>query len=253
MHSEISFLIEENALWKIVIREFYGVNGGFGYSMNFNASGGIWQDIIKAVKLIENIDTSVKYFFTRKISSGADMMFWKDSWCGDGTCLMDKFQGYMPRNLIMIAWFVIDDVQLMEFGVDIDEGLNKWIWSKDSSGRFKVSPLSKSIRILSLSNYALDLQLVLISFRARLIFSPLLVLFVIATWRILSIASLNARRSSRFGKRFGVGGNSGLLFPSLPSPSPTLLLEKLKSTGVRKLQRLFRGPSILSFGPFRSG
>ncbi|GKD92503.1 RNA-directed DNA polymerase, eukaryota, reverse transcriptase zinc-binding domain protein, partial [Tanacetum coccineum] len=36
-----------------------------------------------------------------------------------------------------------------------EEGLDKWIWSKDPSGRFKVSSLSKSIQILSLSNHAL--------------------------------------------------------------------------------------------------
>ncbi|GJQ95271.1 hypothetical protein Tco_0006410 [Tanacetum coccineum] len=74
------FLTEENALWRIIIKDFYGIDGGFGSFVNSNASGVIWQYIIKVVKLIENIHISFKYSFTRKISSGADTMFWKDSY-----------------------------------------------------------------------------------------------------------------------------------------------------------------------------
>nr|GEU80135.1 RNA-directed DNA polymerase, eukaryota, reverse transcriptase zinc-binding domain protein [Tanacetum cinerariifolium] len=85
------FFTEENGIWWIVIKDFNGADGGLGSSVNSNASGGIWQDILKAVKLIENIDISFKYSFTCKISSGTDTMFWKGSWCGDDTRLMDKF------------------------------------------------------------------------------------------------------------------------------------------------------------------
>ncbi|GJV63562.1 RNA-directed DNA polymerase, eukaryota, reverse transcriptase zinc-binding domain protein [Tanacetum coccineum] len=177
------FLTEENALWRIVIKDFYGVDGGFGSSVNSNATGGIWQDIIKDVKLIENIDISFKYSFTRKISSGADTMFWKDSWCGDGTRLMDKFPRLYALEsnkdcMVRDRWCSVNGVRggrwswhfaprrranddlssLVSLIGNLslsEEGLDKWIWSKDPSGQFKVSSLSKSIQILSLSNHAL--------------------------------------------------------------------------------------------------
>ncbi|GJZ61349.1 putative RNA-directed DNA polymerase, eukaryota, reverse transcriptase zinc-binding domain protein [Tanacetum coccineum] len=53
------FLTEDKALWNIVIKEFYGVDGGFNSTPN-QFGCGIWTDIIKAVECIEGIDTSFK-------------------------------------------------------------------------------------------------------------------------------------------------------------------------------------------------
>ncbi|GJT25677.1 hypothetical protein Tco_0895614 [Tanacetum coccineum] len=60
------FLTEEKALWNIVIKEFYGGGGGFNSPSNQIGSGGIWSKIIKAVKCIEDIDTSFKDSFGTK-------------------------------------------------------------------------------------------------------------------------------------------------------------------------------------------
>ncbi|GKA49600.1 hypothetical protein Tco_0742673 [Tanacetum coccineum] len=141
------FLTEENALWRIVIKDFYGVDGGFGSSVNSNASGGISQDIIKAVKLIENIDISFKYSFTRKISSGADTMFWKDSWCGDVWGGRWSWR-FAPRGRanddLSSPVSLIGNLSLLE------EVLDKWIWSKDSSDRLATRPnLLKCPKVLS--------------------------------------------------------------------------------------------------------
>ncbi|GJT84138.1 RNA-directed DNA polymerase, eukaryota [Tanacetum coccineum] len=59
-------------------------------SNSFNV-GGIWCDILKAVKTIENIDTTFKNSFMVKVASGSQTSFWKDPWCRDGTRLLDIY------------------------------------------------------------------------------------------------------------------------------------------------------------------
>ncbi|GJW00505.1 hypothetical protein Tco_1555756 [Tanacetum coccineum] len=166
----------------IVIKDIYVVDGNFGSYVKSNVSGGIWKDIIKAAKLIEDIDISFKYYFTRKISSGGDRMFQKNFWCGD-----DKL-ATLPN--------------LLSCGVDISS---------------TTSP------------------------------------FCDCNMEGIEHCLIKGSSSSWFRKRVGVGRILSLLFPFPPSPSPILLLKKLKSMGVLKLQRLVMRSSILSFGPFGSG
>ncbi|GJX36489.1 cysteine-rich receptor-like protein kinase [Tanacetum coccineum] len=53
------FLIENNSLWREVINEFYGNDGGFGSSPSSYHVGGIWHDINKAASSIGNIVLSI--------------------------------------------------------------------------------------------------------------------------------------------------------------------------------------------------
>nr|GEX18270.1 RNA-directed DNA polymerase, eukaryota, reverse transcriptase zinc-binding domain protein [Tanacetum cinerariifolium] len=127
------FLTEENSLWRIVIKDFYGIHGGFGSSVNSNAIG--------------------------------DTMFWKDSWFRDGTRLMDKFPRLYALEsdkdcLVRDRWCSVNRVwgsrwswcfaprgranedlsslvSLIRNLSLLKEGLDKWIWSKDSSSRIK--------------------------------------------------------------------------------------------------------------------
>ncbi|GJX11722.1 putative RNA-directed DNA polymerase, eukaryota, reverse transcriptase zinc-binding domain protein [Tanacetum coccineum] len=86
------FLSDDKGLWRVVINEFYGSEGGFNSPLNNFKSGGIWVvDIIKAVKKIEAIDDSFRLSFMRKVVDGGSTLFWKDPWCGDGYRLMDIF------------------------------------------------------------------------------------------------------------------------------------------------------------------
>ncbi|GKD86968.1 hypothetical protein Tco_1358122, partial [Tanacetum coccineum] len=57
------FLIEDKALWNIVIKEFYWADGGFNSAVNHIGAGGIWPDIINAVKGIHQIDAGFKSSF----------------------------------------------------------------------------------------------------------------------------------------------------------------------------------------------
>nr|GEZ00479.1 ribonuclease H-like domain-containing protein [Tanacetum cinerariifolium] len=88
---KFSFLTEEKALWNIVIKEFYGADCGFNFLANQLGSGGIWPDIINAIKSIDNIDSSLKSSFVWKVSSGQNTLFWKDPWCRSGVRLMESF------------------------------------------------------------------------------------------------------------------------------------------------------------------
>ncbi|GKA71619.1 hypothetical protein Tco_0777758 [Tanacetum coccineum] len=49
------FLRGHDALWRLVIREFYGEDGGFCATSNSSIFGGVWGDIIKASASIESI------------------------------------------------------------------------------------------------------------------------------------------------------------------------------------------------------
>nr|GEX19853.1 RNA-directed DNA polymerase, eukaryota, reverse transcriptase zinc-binding domain protein [Tanacetum cinerariifolium] len=83
------FLAEEKVLWNIVIKEFYGADGGFNVQANQLGSGGIWSDMINAIKNIDNIDSSFKSSFVRKVSSGSNTLLWKDPWCRSRVRLID--------------------------------------------------------------------------------------------------------------------------------------------------------------------
>ncbi|GKE22649.1 hypothetical protein Tco_1434161, partial [Tanacetum coccineum] len=84
------FLNEGNALWRTVITEFYCPDGGFG-TYTSGAIGGVWADMLKAIKHIEDVDSSFNVSFSLKIGNGSNASFWKDHWCGDGSRLMDLF------------------------------------------------------------------------------------------------------------------------------------------------------------------
>ncbi|GJV13869.1 hypothetical protein Tco_1355410 [Tanacetum coccineum] len=58
--------VEHDALWRTMIKEFYGETGGFDISPNSFGSGGVWCDILKVVKNVQEL-------------------------CGDGTQLKDLF------------------------------------------------------------------------------------------------------------------------------------------------------------------
>ncbi|GJY40252.1 RNA-directed DNA polymerase, eukaryota, reverse transcriptase zinc-binding domain protein [Tanacetum coccineum] len=176
------FLDEGHALWRMVITEFYGPDGGFGTSTG-GAIGGVWADILKAVKHIEDIDSSFNVSFILKISNGSNTSFWKDHWCGDGSRLMDVF----PRLYALESfkdckindrWHCLDGIwsgnwswrcpprgraldelsnlvsRIGNLSLDLDR-VDKWSWAGETSGVFKVKILSKKIQNLSLNNFSL--------------------------------------------------------------------------------------------------
>ncbi|GJY58875.1 hypothetical protein Tco_0458767 [Tanacetum coccineum] len=96
------FLVEREALGRRVIREFFGVDGGFGPSSNIKGPHGIWCDIIKVLNNLIDIDPSFSLFF----------------------CLKIVLLGIVGILLMALGWIM-------------DGYVDKWIWSGDASGIFQ--------------------------------------------------------------------------------------------------------------------
>ncbi|GKA73672.1 putative RNA-directed DNA polymerase, eukaryota, reverse transcriptase zinc-binding domain protein [Tanacetum coccineum] len=176
------FLTEDKALWNIVIKDFYGADGGFNLDTNQIGTGGIWPDIISVTKSIGHIDADFERSFVRKVNNGSDTLFWKDQWCCNGVRLMEAF----PR---LFALETHKDCTISDrWGLNNNEGGWKWAWrfpprgranndleslisfvgslnlsvedrdvwkwALDGSGTFKVCTLSKRIQNLLLANFS---------------------------------------------------------------------------------------------------
>ncbi|GKE76555.1 RNA-directed DNA polymerase, eukaryota, reverse transcriptase zinc-binding domain protein [Tanacetum coccineum] len=89
---KLRFLTEEHALWRTVIREFYGEDGGFYSSSSSLGGSGVWIDIIKAIKNIEAVDSNFHNSFVRKVVDGTNTSFWHDPW------------GYLVNGSWVGAW-----------------------------------------------------------------------------------------------------------------------------------------------------
>ncbi|GKA24087.1 RNA-directed DNA polymerase, eukaryota, reverse transcriptase zinc-binding domain protein [Tanacetum coccineum] len=139
------FLVEKNALWQIVIKEFYGEDGGFGSTSS-----------------------------SLGVSNGQNTRFWLDPWCASGLRLSDMF----PRlyaldrfkdckisdrwSLSNSVWGGNWDWRLPLRGRandDLSAMLNiignlelisstpdKWEWACEKSGMFKTKTLCKYIQ-----------------------------------------------------------------------------------------------------------
>ncbi|GKB55205.1 probable lactoylglutathione lyase, chloroplastic [Tanacetum coccineum] len=64
------YLTEKHALWRSVIKDFYGDDGRFNSSISSLGSNGTWMDILKAIRSIEAIDPNFKSSFVRKMVAG---------------------------------------------------------------------------------------------------------------------------------------------------------------------------------------
>ncbi|GJX30972.1 RNA-directed DNA polymerase, eukaryota, reverse transcriptase zinc-binding domain protein [Tanacetum coccineum] len=173
------FISEKDALWRKVICNFYGGDGGFSSSPTSLSGHGVWCDIVKVISNIERIDFSFKNSFNLKVSNGLSTSFWKDAWWPDGSRLMDAFprlfalesfqdckvsDRWVLSNGSWIgnwAWRIplrgraTDDLasllsRLNNFSLSLGE--DKWVWNGDASGKFKVCNLSASIQVKLLAD-----------------------------------------------------------------------------------------------------
>ncbi|GJY48687.1 RNA-directed DNA polymerase, eukaryota, reverse transcriptase zinc-binding domain protein [Tanacetum coccineum] len=111
---------------------------------------------------------------------GSNISFWRDPWCGNGSRLMDSFPRLYALDsfqdcTISDRWRVVDDVwggnwewrypprgRAISDVTDMlslignlslsSNGVDKWTWSQDNSGIFKVQTLSNNIQNLSLAD-----------------------------------------------------------------------------------------------------
>ncbi|GJT01190.1 hypothetical protein Tco_0822359 [Tanacetum coccineum] len=79
-HWKWRFLSEDDALWRTVIQDFYGSEGGFVSDLTPDGIKGVWHDINKAVNNIDSMVDSSNNSFSIKVLTGINTSFWKDSW-----------------------------------------------------------------------------------------------------------------------------------------------------------------------------
>ncbi|GKB00159.1 hypothetical protein Tco_0828152 [Tanacetum coccineum] len=63
----------------------------FGSPLNSLGSGGLWCNIVKVVRHIDDLIPTFKNSFHLNVSNGLCTSFWTDPWCGNGLRLMDVF------------------------------------------------------------------------------------------------------------------------------------------------------------------
>ncbi|GJY51581.1 RNA-directed DNA polymerase, eukaryota, reverse transcriptase zinc-binding domain protein [Tanacetum coccineum] len=152
------FLSETDSLWRKVIISFYGNDGGFGSLDASNGLQGTWCNIINAVSNIEDVDASFKSSFILKISNGRNTSFWKDPydrWCFLNGVWEERWAWRFPPRCR-----VLDDLSSLIASIGnltlCDDPIDKWSWSRDASGIFKLKLLSNSIQNLLLTDSKLD-------------------------------------------------------------------------------------------------
>ncbi|GJZ64247.1 hypothetical protein Tco_0620668 [Tanacetum coccineum] len=142
------FLIEENALWHRVISYFNGSDGGFGGLLNDGRKHGVWCDILRSLDCIENLDKGVrlKDLFPRlfALENNKDCLI-VDRWKlieGSWRAVWDWRINPRGRALddLTNLFLIIGDLSL-------SPGTNdKWLWSCDATGVFKVRSITSLIQ-----------------------------------------------------------------------------------------------------------
>ncbi|GKD59605.1 reverse transcriptase domain, reverse transcriptase zinc-binding domain protein, partial [Tanacetum coccineum] len=83
--------VESDTLWCKVIKSIYDVDGGWGSVGGTRlVGGGVWVDIIRVGKQLDELDGGFENQFAKKVGDGLHMSFWNDKWVGD-VAFRDRF------------------------------------------------------------------------------------------------------------------------------------------------------------------
>nr|GEU51453.1 RNA-directed DNA polymerase, eukaryota [Tanacetum cinerariifolium] len=145
------YLSEEHALWRMVIKEFYGADGGFNSPPNSLGCCRVWLDVIKAINHIDGFGFNFKNSFKRVIGDGSTVDFWNDPWCNIGIKLRDLFPWLFPQLYALDSnpdckvsdrWWLVDN-----------RWDGNWLWRVPPGGRAldDLDSLFSLIRYLVLS------------------------------------------------------------------------------------------------------
>ncbi|KAJ9559906.1 hypothetical protein OSB04_005066 [Centaurea solstitialis] len=154
------FLSFEDAIWKDVISELYGKDGGI-FNSRALATKSTWASIINCCKGIVLQNQSFIASFKKTIAFGSKTPFWKDAELGHGSKLKEIFPRLYALAKNKDACFkdrgrALDDLQALESLLSSSafrsEGSDKWSWVWDKSGSFTVKQLSKLLHNTLASN-----------------------------------------------------------------------------------------------------
>jgi hypothetical protein len=74
------FLNESGALWRRVIVEIHGVNGGFDQTSGHVRNSRTWANIVRSCLDLEHMGIHLNNLMERKVLSGNQTHFWTDCW-----------------------------------------------------------------------------------------------------------------------------------------------------------------------------
>ncbi|GJW09744.1 hypothetical protein Tco_1575571, partial [Tanacetum coccineum] len=129
------FHTEPDALWRQVISSIHGSCGGINSNRDSIKGFGLWINILKEGWKINDIGVpSINSFKCKVISASSEN---GDLW------RRDMFLG---REMEDLEYF-----NSVIMGLSLQDGVDGWMWSLDTSGSFKVSILRSCIDSLDLS------------------------------------------------------------------------------------------------------
>ncbi|KAJ9549100.1 hypothetical protein OSB04_021643, partial [Centaurea solstitialis] len=212
------FLVEKDAVWKDVISEIYGSDGGF-FSTTSRVGKGTWGDIVSCSKEIVVSDHNLISSFKKTIAKDSNSLFWKDDAIEGGSKLQvlfprlyaldkDKNSRFKDRwSFINGSWCGLWDWRTQVRGRSVADlqnmvlllcnqkfntsGSDLWSWTWNKKGSFSVNHLSHLLQRSMEGGVNRD---------CRWIWNPLIPIKVnIFTWRLLKEAVPTRFNLSRRG------------------------------------------------------
>ncbi|GJY25942.1 hypothetical protein Tco_0400668 [Tanacetum coccineum] len=128
------FHTEPDALWQQVISSIHGSCAGLNSNRDSIKGPGIWINILKAGRKINDIGVPFINSFKHKVLATSEN---RDLW------RRDLFLGREMEDL--------ENFDSVIMGLSLQDGVDGWAWPLDTSGSFKVSILRSCINSLDLS------------------------------------------------------------------------------------------------------
>ncbi|GJT68960.1 RNA-directed DNA polymerase, eukaryota, reverse transcriptase zinc-binding domain protein [Tanacetum coccineum] len=145
------------------------------FSRSGGGGSGIWSNILKVGWKINDNCVPFINSFKRKVISGSSTRIWKDMWFGsqsldpiyprlfalalDKNCLVQQWVSVSSENrdlwrrhlFLGIEMEELENFDSVIMRLSLQDGVDSWMWSLDTSGSFKVSILRSCIDSLDLS------------------------------------------------------------------------------------------------------
>ncbi|GJX67488.1 RNA-directed DNA polymerase, eukaryota, reverse transcriptase zinc-binding domain protein [Tanacetum coccineum] len=162
------------ALWRKVIVEIHGSNGGFDL-MDGSGKRSTCSYIVSSCNRIEQLGVPLNNLMVRKIYRRTKTYFWMDNWLKDSRLLKDCFPRLFALEqhtdyLVSHRWVLEDSVWQGKWnwtrqpsgrtdgdlakpmtdlnGLTLDEAQDdKWVWTLTSSRKFSIASLCRAIHL----------------------------------------------------------------------------------------------------------
>ncbi|PWA61600.1 RNA-directed DNA polymerase, eukaryota [Artemisia annua] len=123
------FLNESGALWRRVIVEIHGVNGGFDQTTGHVRNSGTWANIVRSCLDLEHMGIQLNNLMERKVLSRKQTHFWTDCWIKNHgplkKCFPRLYALETSKNCFVADRWVLEDGSWQ----------SKWGWRRHPSGR----------------------------------------------------------------------------------------------------------------------